>query len=70
MLNSLTSQQLEILKLFNYDLPEEEWRKLRELITDFFAARSMDEANKAWDEKSWTDEDAERLLHAHLRKSS
>ena len=70
MQESLTSQQLVILKLFNYDAPEEEWRKLRELITDFFAARSVDESNKAWDEKSWTDEDAKRLLHAHLRKSS
>ncbi|MCF7810226.1 hypothetical protein K9N50_04475 [bacterium] len=50
-MNSLTSQQLEILKLFNYDMPEEEWRKLRELISDFFAARSVDEAKEVYMEE-------------------
>ena len=70
MPNSLTSEQLEILKLFDRDLPEEDWKKLRKVIADFFATRSIEEADKAWDEKGLTDEDSKRILHSHFRSSS
>ena len=70
MLNSLSPEQVEILKLFDRDLPDEDWMKLRKVITAFFAARSVEEADKVWNEKDLTDEDAQRLLHSHFRKPS
>lgn len=68
--SSLSPAQVELLKLFSRDIPEKDWVELRQLIARFFAERSIEEANKVWDEKGWTEEDAERLLHGHFRKSS
>ena len=70
MLDSLSPEQVEILKLFDHDLPEEDWMRLRKLITAFFAARSVEEADKVWDAKGLTDNDAKKLLHSHFRTNS
>lgn len=70
MLKSLSSEQIEILKLFDRDLPSEDWIRLRDVIAAFFSAGSVEEANKVWDEKKWTDKDAEKMLHSHLRTPS
>lgn len=51
-------------------LNEEELLQLRKLLATFFAQRAVDAANRAWDEKGWTDEDVDRLLNSKLRKRS
>ncbi len=33
----------------------------------FFAKKSLQEAEKAWDEKGWNEEKVEQLLKKHLR---
>ena len=67
---TLSPAQREILSLFRHDLPEETWDELRAVIARFFADRASDEADRVWEEKGWTDEYAERMLHAHYRRSS
>jgi hypothetical protein len=64
----LTNVQLELLKTFAHDLSEEELLQLRELLAAFFAQKAIDAANRAWDEKGWTNEDVDRLLNTKLRK--
>ncbi|MCO6490061.1 MAG: hypothetical protein J5I98_16740 [Phaeodactylibacter sp.] len=66
----LTNVQLELLKTFAHNLNEEELLQLRKLLANFFAQRAIDAANRAWDEKGWTDEDVDRLLNTKLRKRS
>lgn len=66
----LTNAQLEILKAFSHNLSEEDLTDLRRMLADFFAEKAIAEANKAWDEKGWTDEDVDRLLTTKLRKRS
>ena len=66
----LSPAQREILSLFRRDLPEETLAEIRRAISDILARRVMEEADRVWEEKGWTDEDAERMLHAHYRRSS
>lgn len=65
-----TNVQLELLKTFAHNLNEEELLQLRKLLAAFFAQRAIEAANRAWDEKGWTDEDVDRLLKTKLRKRS
>ncbi len=64
----LTNAQLEILKSFSHDLTETELRELRKTLAAFFAKRAVEAANKAWDDKGWTDQDVDRLLNTKMRK--
>ena len=64
----LTNAQLEILKAFSHNLRERDLIDLRKILADFFAEKAITEANKAWDEKGWTNEDVDRLLSTKLRK--
>ena len=70
MPKTLSPAQRELLTLFRHDLPEETWQELRGVISRFFAERAIEAANRVWDERGWTDADAERMLHAHYRRSS
>lgn len=70
MPNTLTPAQREILSLFRHDLPDETLAEIRQAISDILARRVVEEADRVWKEKGWTDEDAERMLHAHYRRSS
>ena len=70
MPETLNPAQREILRLFRRDLPDETWDELRALVADFFARRAVESANAVWDERGYTDADAERMLHGHYRRSS
>lgn len=63
----LTNLQLELLKLFAKEVPEEDLKNIKQLIANYFADKAMDAANKVWDEKGWTAEDAERMLQTKMR---
>lgn len=58
----LTNVQLELLKTFSHHLPEGELLELRKMLALFFAQRAIQQANAVWDEKGWTDADADRML--------
>ncbi|MGA2298695.1 MAG: hypothetical protein ABSG15_14200 [FCB group bacterium] len=64
---SLTNVQLELLKLFSRNVPENDLLELKEIISKYFADKAMNAADKSWTEKKYTDSDAEKLSHQHLR---
>ncbi|MBK7869548.1 MAG: hypothetical protein IPJ74_02130 [Saprospiraceae bacterium] len=63
----LTNVQLELLKLFAREVPEEELLEIKRLLVKYFAQRATKKANEVWDANEWTDEDAQRLLYLHER---
>lgn len=65
-----TNVQLEILKVFPYDLDEKSLKEFRHTIALFFAKRATEAANKIWEEKGWKEEDVQRMLNTKMRKSS
>jgi len=64
-----TNVQLEIIKTFNVDLPENELIEFKNMLANYFAQRAIKGANKVWDEKGWTKEDADRMLNTKMRNS-
>ncbi len=56
MENSLNNTQLEILKMFRYDLPQEQWDEIREMIAQYFADKVTKEVDALWEEKGWSEE--------------
>ncbi len=67
---ALNSTQLEILKLFRNDQPEEELQEIRSLLITYLAAKVTFEADKAFHEKGYTDAIFEKWKQEHFRKTA
>ena len=59
----LTNLQLELLKVFSYQLPEEELLEMKYLLSNFFAERLRKGASKIWKEKGYTQNDMDKWLN-------
>lgn len=59
--------QLELLQLFSYDIPEEQYDVLKKILIRFKAEVLMDKADCIWDEKGWTDKDIRQMLQTKMR---
>jgi predicted metal-binding transcription factor (methanogenesis marker protein 9) len=66
----LTNVQLELLKAFSHDLSEQELMELKQVLAKFFAQRLIQEADKVWAEKNWTDQEVDQLLNTTLLKKN
>lgn len=60
---SLTNLQLELLKLFSYQLPDEELIEIKKLFSKFFAERLKKGMSQIWKEKGYTQEDMDKWLN-------
>lgn len=65
----LNSQQAEILKLFSRELEKEDLLAIKRLIVQYLAEKATRIADKVWDEKGWTDEDVDKIVNTHMRRS-
>jgi hypothetical protein len=66
---ALNNIQLEILKLFRNDQPEEELQKINSLLTAYLAAKVTFEADKAFKEKGYTNAIFEKWQAEHFRRT-
>lgn len=62
-----SNAQLLLLQAFASNLTEEELLELRDAYAQILGRRAVAAANKVWDEKGWTDEDVDRMLHTKMR---
>ena len=65
--NHLTNLQLELLKLFNRELPEEQLLEIKQILTQYFANKATEEMDRLWDEKGWSTETMEKWTQTHMR---
>ena len=63
----LNNAQLEVLKVFNQNLSEDELQYLKQVLLRFRAELLMDKADRIWEEKGWTIEDVKTLLQTKMR---
>jgi hypothetical protein len=66
----LTNLQVELLKVFQYDLEEHQLEEIRELLTKYFAQKATEEMDKLWDDNQWSDETMKQWANEHLRTKS
>ena len=49
----LTNVQIELLKLFQYDLPEKQLAEIKNILAKYFANTATAEMDKLWEENNW-----------------
>jgi hypothetical protein len=59
----LTNVQIELMKLFNTNLSEDELVELKRVLSRFFADKAIAKADVIWDEKRLSDEDMDKWLN-------
>ena len=59
----LTNIQLELLKLYSTNISEPELLELKDILANFYAKKSIQYANKAWNEKKLTHKDMDDWLN-------
>ena len=55
----LTNLQVELLKLFAYDLSDEQLLEIKALLANYFAEKASDRMDELWEERGWTPETME-----------
>lgn len=65
----LTNLQLELLKVFSFDLPEEQLLEIKQLLVQYFAKKVDDEMDRLWEERGWTPETMREWANEHMRSS-
>lgn len=63
----LTNLQLELLKVFSFELSEEQVLEIRSLLASYFAEKATEEVDRLWEEHQWTDETMEQWANEHFR---
>ncbi len=64
-----TNVQLELLKIFSHNLPENDLLDLKKILVNFFADKLINQADNVWNDEKWNDEKVDSLLQAKMRKS-
>ncbi|WP_353572613.1 hypothetical protein [Candidatus Albibeggiatoa sp. nov. BB20] len=59
----LSNLQLELLKLFAHNVTEEQLQDIKEILAQYFAKQAIQEADRIWDEKDYTQDTMEQWLH-------
>lgn len=63
----LTNLQLELLKLFRFNLSDQQIKEVRALLSKYFAEKAIQEMDKLWEEQGWSDKTMEEWSREHLR---
>lgn len=66
---SLSNLQLELLKLYANDLPEEQLIDIKLILAQYFAQKATEAMDKVWTERSLTEQDMVNWTYEHNRAS-
>ncbi|MCB9282655.1 MAG: hypothetical protein H6563_01160 [Lewinellaceae bacterium] len=63
----LSNLQLELLKLFSFNLSDQQIKEVRVLLSRYFAEKATQEMDQLWEDQNWADETMEQWSKEHLR---
>lgn len=63
----LSNLQLELLRVFNAGLSEEQLKEIRGLLANYFAKKVTSEMDRLFEEKGWGEEKIEEWAMEHMR---
>ncbi len=63
---TLTNMQVELLKVFALQLPEEYLKELRFVIARFLMDKARDRADKIWEEKGYDENTLKRIVNGDI----
>ena len=64
----LTNVQIELLKLFQYNLPEKQLIEIKNILAKYFEKTATTEMDKLWEENKWTNDLMKEWTNENLRK--
>lgn len=67
VVKGLTNLQLEILKLFRFNLSDQQIKEIRSLLSEYFAEKATQEMDQLWETNNWSNETIEEWAKEHLR---
>ena len=50
---SLSNIQQELIKLYSFNLPQNDLINIKQILANYFAQKAISEADKIWDEKKY-----------------
>ncbi len=62
-----TEAQLDLLKLFSRNIPDNEWIEIKHLISKYFAEQATKEMDHFFEEKGWGKEKIKEWSEEHMR---
>ena len=65
--HNLTNLQLELLKLFKYELPDNQIQEIKTLLAKYFAGKATEEMDRLWEENNWSDKTMDEWKDEDLR---
>ena len=66
----LTNMQMELLKIFSDDMPDEQVIEIKLLLSNYFSKKAMDEFDKLEKNNGWTKDTYAKWADEHWRTSS
>jgi len=63
----LTNLQLDLIKMFSFQLNDIQLLEIRDILTKYFADKATNEMDKLWINNNWTDETMKNWANEHLR---
>ncbi len=52
----LSNLQLEILKIYSFDLKEEQLLEIKDLLAKYFADKASDSMDELWEKNNWSEQ--------------
>jgi hypothetical protein len=65
-----TKAQLDLLRMFSVDIPDEDWMAIRNYAKHYFAAKATAAMDNLLEENGWGEEKIEEWANARMRSSS
>ena len=66
--HKLTNVQIELLKLFQYNLPEKQLQEIKNMLAKYFADSATEGMDKLWEDNGWDNNTMNDWANEHLRK--
>jgi hypothetical protein len=66
--NRMTNLQFEIVKMFNYELNNNELVEIKNLLANYFQNKIDSSVDKLWTDNGWTNDTMLQILSEHPKR--
>nr|WP_295921027.1 hypothetical protein [uncultured Dyadobacter sp.] len=66
----LSNLQSELLKLYAYNVSDDQLRDIRKMLADYFARKIDAEMDRLWESNAWDEQTIESWKSEHMRSKS
>jgi hypothetical protein len=65
--NKLTNLQIELIKLFAYQLDDRQLLEIKDMLARYFAEEATKEMDILWKENNWSNDTMKEWAETHMR---